>query len=262
MKKYNIIYADPTWNYKDKCHAGKRGIDYKYKTVSTFDDICTLPVKDIIADNAVLFLWCTLPTIFQYPQKVMESWGFKYKTNGFTWIKTNKVKTDTFFWGMGHYTRSNVELCIIATRGNLKRISKKVHSVIMSPIEPHSKKPDETRDRIVELYGDLPRLELYARKNTTGWDAWGDECKGSIDINALARYNRLYIYGHKIIKKLEKCIDKFIDDKRDNIYQHIHNIYFYLDNFKNDYNNLDYSIYENIKFYLDSINLEYNLKVK
>ena len=111
----------------------------------------------------------------------MEQWGFTYKTVAFVWVKQNK-KADNLFWGMGHWTRSNAELCILATKGNPKRLSASVHQVIMSHIEKHSKKPDETRKRIVELVGDLPRVELFARQKTDGWDVWGNEVESDITI--------------------------------------------------------------------------------
>ena len=83
---------------------------------------------------------------------------------------------------MGYWTRANAELCIIATKGSPKRQSKSVHQVIMSPIEQHSKKPDITRDRIVELMGDVPRIELFARQKTEGWDVWGNEAPDSVEL--------------------------------------------------------------------------------
>ena len=172
-KKYNIIYADPPWSYRDKCNAGKRGASHKYKTQS-LDWLCSLPVKDIAADDCVLFMWVTMPKLFEGPELVMKAWGFEPKTNGFLWVKRNKI-TPSWFWGMGRWTRANPELCLLATRGKPKRISASVHSVIDSPIRKHSQKPDETRDRIVELCGDLPRIELFARQRTPGWDAWGNE---------------------------------------------------------------------------------------
>jgi len=84
-------------------------------------------------------------------------------------------KSPSWFWGMGRWTRSNAELCLIATKGKPKRINAGVHSVIDTPIEAHSKKPDEARRRIIELVGDLPRIELFARQKTKGWDVWGSE---------------------------------------------------------------------------------------
>ncbi len=176
MKKYNIVLADPSWSYTDKALAGKRGASCKYP-VQSVEWICSLPVKELVADDAVLFLWVTMP---QLPEafKVIEAWGFQYKTAGFNWIKTNKKNHDTLFMGMGNWTRANGELCLLATRGKPKRKSASVHSVIKTPIEGHSKKPDVTRDRIVELLGDLPRIELFARQQVAGWDGFGYDLDG------------------------------------------------------------------------------------
>ena len=171
-KKYNIIYADPPWSYKDKAQAGKRGACFKYP-VMNLQDICNLPIKDIVADDCILFLWVTMPMLKE-GLELIEKWGFVYKTNAFTWVKTNK-KSNTLFWGMGNWTRANSELCLIATKGKPKRIAANVHSVVMTPIEQHSKKPDEVRERIVRLCGDLPRIELFARQHIEGWDCWGNE---------------------------------------------------------------------------------------
>lgn len=171
-KRYEIIYADPPWSYRDKSASGKRGAIFKYK-VQEQDWICNLPVQDISGDNCILFLWVTMP---QLPNafEVINSWGFKYKTVGFTWVKKNK-KQDSWFWGMGNWTRANAEICLLATKGNPKRVNAGVHSVIDTPVEEHSKKPDTVRDRIVTLCGDLPRIELFARQKTQGWDVWGNE---------------------------------------------------------------------------------------
>lgn len=171
-KKYNIIYADPPWSYKDKCHSGKRGAEYKYPTMS-ISDICNLPVKDITRKDSALFLWVTNPFL-PFGSEIMEAWGFDYKTVAFFWIKKNK-KSGTNFWGMGNWTRANPEVCLLGIKGKPKRLLASVHSVIESPIEIHSKKPGETRDRIIQLLGDIPRIELFAREKTQGWDAWGNE---------------------------------------------------------------------------------------
>ena len=178
QNKYDIIYVDVPWTYKDKCHSGERGVEYKYKTMK-LEDICALPVKELASDNCCLFFWVTMPQLFN-AEKVMNAWGFKYKTNAFTWVKTNKKKTDTLFWGMGSYTRANSELCLLGTKGKPKRINADVHSVIMSPIRGHSAKPAETRKRIVRLCGEKPRIELFAREKTEGWDVWGNEVESDI----------------------------------------------------------------------------------
>ena len=149
-KKYNIIYADPPWSYQDKALAGSRGAVCKYP-VMNIKDICDLPVEQLADNDCVLFMWVTMPKLNECFE-VIEKWGFKYKTNAFTWIKQNK-KSDSLFWGMGRWTRSNAELCLLATKGNPQRVNAGVHSVIVSHIEEHSKKPAETRNRIVSLMG-------------------------------------------------------------------------------------------------------------
>ncbi|MAG40291.1 adenine methyltransferase [Candidatus Pacearchaeota archaeon] len=172
-KKYSIIYADPPWYYRNYAdNAAGRWAGNKY-AVMTEEDICALPVSQLAADDCVLFIWVTAPMLPEALQ-VISAWGFKYKTNAFTWIKRNR-KIWTYFWGMGFWTRANAEFCFLATKGKPKRINADVHSIIDSPVEEHSKKPDVTRDRIIELVGDLPRIELFARQRTEGWSVWGLE---------------------------------------------------------------------------------------
>lgn len=174
-KKYDVIYADPPWSYRDKALAGNRGAGCKYDVMS-LEDICKLPVKELAKDDCVLFMWVTMPKLNE-AFDVIKAWGFEYKTCAFTWVKQNK-KADTLFWGMGRWTRANAELCLLATRGNPKRADAGVHSVIISHIEEHSKKPSETRDRICKLLGTgggLQKIELFARQTVEGWDCWGNE---------------------------------------------------------------------------------------
>ena len=171
-KKYNIIYADPPWSYKDKANAGKRGAGHKYETQDN-NWLENLPVRGLAADDCVLFLWVTMPKLSEC-WELIAKWGFTYKTVAFTWVKRNK-KVSSWFWGMGNWTRANAELCLIATKGKPKRINAAVHSVVDTSIEGHSKKPGVVRDRIVKLLGDVPRIELFARQETPGWDVWGDE---------------------------------------------------------------------------------------
>ena len=181
MKKYKIIYADPPWQYKVYSKKGEgRSAESHYPTMS-IEDICNIPVNKIADENCALFMWVTFPTL-KDGLKVIEKWGFSYKTVAFVWVKQNKKKP-TLFWGMGFWTRANAEICILATKGNPKRISAKVHQVIISPIEEHSKKPDETRTRIVELIGDLTRIELFARQKAKGWDSWGNEIENDIELS-------------------------------------------------------------------------------
>ncbi len=141
-----------------------RSAENHYPTMS-LEDIKNLPINNLADKNCALFMWTTIP-LLKDSFSVLDSWGFEYKSIAFVWIKLNK-KSDTLFWGMGHWTRSNAELCILATKGHPKRKSAKVHQVIMSHIQQHSKKPDEARERIIELIGDLPRIELFAREKKT-----------------------------------------------------------------------------------------------
>lgn len=171
-KKYNIIYADPPWSYRDKALAGNRGAGCKYP-VQSEDWINSLPVQSIAADDCALFLWVTMPKLNEV-FGLFPRWGFKYKTCAFTWIKRNKI-APTWFMGMGRWTRANAELCLLATSGKPKRMDAGVSSVVDTPIEAHSQKPSEVRDRIVSLMGDLPRIKLFARQAAPGWDSWGDE---------------------------------------------------------------------------------------
>lgn len=171
-KKYQIIYADPPWEYKDKALAGNRGAGCKYDVMLS-KDIAKLPIANLADDNCILFMWVTMPKLNECFD-LISSWGFEYKTCAFTWVKRNKIAS-SWFWGMGRWTRANAELCLLATKGKPSRISASVHSIIDTPIERHSKKPDIVRTKIVELCGDLPRIELFARQTAEGWDSWGNE---------------------------------------------------------------------------------------
>ena len=173
-KEYKIIYADPPWEYKVWSDKGKGRSAESHYNVMSRKDIQNLPIQNITDDDAVLFLWVTAPCLLEGIE-LIEKWDFEYKTIGFTWVKRNKI-ADSWFWGMGHYTRANAELCLLATKGKtLKRISKSVHQIVDDRIMKHSKKPDTVRNRIVELFGDIPRIELFARERVDGWDAWGNE---------------------------------------------------------------------------------------
>ena len=146
----------------------------------SIDDIRNLPVRELADKNCILFIWVTFPTLRE-AFSVIDAWGFTYKTVAFAWVKQNK-KTSSLFWGMGYWTRSNAEICLLATKGKPKRQSAGVHQFLISPIEQHSKKPDAAREKIVALMGDLPRIELFARQKTPGWDIWGNELPNSIEM--------------------------------------------------------------------------------
>ena len=182
MKKYPVIYADPPWQYRVYSKKGLgRSAESHYPTMG-IDEIRALPVAELAEKDCALFLWVTIPCLLE-GLSVLQAWGFHYKTIAFVWIKQNK-KADSLFWGMGYWTRSNAEFCILATRGSPKRQSAGVHQVIVSHIEEHSKKPQEARDRIIQLMGDVPRIELFAREKTPGWDVWGNEVESDIEMES------------------------------------------------------------------------------
>jgi len=186
QKKYQIIYADPPWRYWE---GGLKNQAQHYQTMR-IDEIATLPIGQLADANCVLFLWVTFP-ILDKVFSVAKSWGFKYSTQAFTWVKQN-AKTNTWFWGCGGWTRANAEICLLFTKGKPKRASANVHSLIEASIAAHSKKPTEARLRIVQLMGNLPRIELFARKEDLlfdaegfdGWDVWGNEVESNIDLLA------------------------------------------------------------------------------
>lgn len=180
MEPYQIIYADPPWRYDQK---SLQGAAEKHYATMSMEELCGLPVEQISAKDSLLFLWATFP---QFPAalRLISAWGFKYKTVAFLWLKKNR-KADSWFFGLGFWTRGNAELCLLATRGHPKRRAANIHQFIISPIEAHSKKPDIVRDKIVALAGDVPRIELFARQETPGWDVWGNEVTNSIQLKPI-----------------------------------------------------------------------------
>ncbi len=175
--------------------AGNRGASCKYD-VMTIQQIKALPVQKISADDCIMFFWGTWPH-YKLAPEVIESWGFEYKTCAFVWVK--RYANGKSFKGMGRWTRSNSEFCLLATKGRPKRLDKGIEQVletieegnwtpeaITTDIKEHSEKPDIFRQRIVQLCGDLPRLEMFARIFPHGWDVFGNEIK--LDLKPLELY--------------------------------------------------------------------------
>jgi len=175
---YKVICADPPWQYKHKS-LNRGGAERHYNTTSTAE-LCNIPVSNVCDDDCIMFMWATFPCLLD-AITLMTAWGFTYKTIGFNWVKTNK-NSGTPFWGMGNWTRSNSEVCLIGTKGKPKRVSRSVHSVIHAPVTRHSAKPPEVLDKIVELCGDVPRLVMFSRQAVPGWDVFGNEAPDSIEI--------------------------------------------------------------------------------
>ena len=181
LGKYGVILADPPWSFKSWSDKGKnrapdamvrqKGLAERHYKTLDLSAIAALPVGDLAAKNSVLLLWavdCMIPQALEMGQ----GWGFTFKTVAFTWVK--RTKTNTFHIGLGYWTRGNPEQCLLFTRGSPRRKSAAVRQLIDAPRREHSRKPDEQYDRIEALLPG-PYVELFARTQRPGWDAWGDQ---------------------------------------------------------------------------------------
>lgn len=187
ITKYDIILADPPWKYNSRANHKTRfrgGAEGHYDLLTT-QEICNLPISELANPNALLFMWATFPMITD-AFKVIDAWGFKYKTIGFLWAKLNP-KAGTPFFGVGYYTKSNSEPCLLATRGKaMKPIINTVSSLILAPRQEHSRKPEESLIRIERMYPDTKKLELFSREKREGWDSWGNEIESDIILGETA----------------------------------------------------------------------------
>jgi site-specific DNA-methyltransferase (adenine-specific) len=171
-KKYNIIYADPPWLY-DNAKDNNPAMGGKTYQVMSQEALALLPVQDIAAKDCSLLMWGTMPKLKE-ALWLGEQWGFRYITCAFTWVKLNP-SGNGIYSGLGHWTNGNAELCLLFKQGAPKRYAKNVKQIQMYPRGKHSAKPAEIREEIVRFLGDLPRIELFARTATPGWDVWGNE---------------------------------------------------------------------------------------
>lgn len=168
---YPIIYADPPWLYNDKMKGHSFSLDHEYETQpKTW--IQELPVRDIAAKDAVLFMWVTNPQL-PVGLETMSRWGFRYKTVAFCWRKLTSRGREAV--NLGRWTMGGMELCLLGVRGHPTRIARNVRQLVTAARREHSRKPDEVRERIVTLMGDVPRIELFARGESEGWDQWGNQ---------------------------------------------------------------------------------------
>lgn len=201
--KYGLIYADPPWSYGNTISNGAASDHYSTMNIA---DIKRLPVWELSADNSVLVMWYT-GTHVEEAREVAEAWGFDVRQMFlFTWVKFNGRAEQRFNAALeeqtihdftdllemlnaetrmnpGNYTRGNQESALVAVRGaGLERASRSVKQVIYSCQGEHSTKPAEARFRLEQLYGDVPRIELFARRPSEGWDIWGNECDSSVQM--------------------------------------------------------------------------------
>jgi site-specific DNA-methyltransferase (adenine-specific) len=170
-KHYQVIYADPPWPFRDKMKGHSFSLDHEYET-QPIEWIKGLGVRNITDSSAVLLMWAVssmLPEAFE----VMRAWGFKPVTVAFVWSKlTSKGKKVT---NLGRWTMGNVELCLLGRKGKMQRAVKNVKQLVEAERREHSRKPDEVRSRAEMLFGDVPRIELFARGTTDGWDQFGND---------------------------------------------------------------------------------------
>lgn len=203
-EKYQLIYADPAWQFKvwNRDTGQGRSAEAHYRTMS-LEEICALPVNEIADKNCVLFLWAVWPSLPEAFQ-VIEAWGFEYKTLAWEWIKLNKLwarflpglfSPDSkayqtwlprlFHLGMGYYTRANPEPCLLAVKkkGKAPVAVRNERNLLFAPVREHSQKPLEAYEKINRLYPDrFPRLEMFARNSYSGWHAWGNQAPDSISL--------------------------------------------------------------------------------
>ena len=167
MMPYSVILADPPWPSVSTGARGNAADNYK---LMTLDEICRVPVP--AAENCAFFLWARSPALPEALQ-VMSVWGFRYVTVAFVWEKISLRGEPR--WGIGLYTRPAVELCLLGMRGKLEVKAHDVGQVIRARRGQHSRKPDQQYDLIERLFGDLPRIEMFARREIVGWDSWGNQ---------------------------------------------------------------------------------------
>lgn len=168
------IYADPPWTFKVYSGKGlKRSAENHYDTMDQAGiEALGKHVEKIATKDCALFLWAVMP---QIPEalRVIKAWGFTYKTMGFTWVKRSPLER-SYHLGMGYWTRSNAELCMLAIKGSPKRLHKGVEQLVVAPVGKHSSKPSIVHDRIERLVAG-PYLEMFARRKRKGWTVWGND---------------------------------------------------------------------------------------
>ena len=178
---YRVILADPPWTFRvwSKDTGAGRSAESHYTTL----DAATLRAMRPPAEkNSALFLWAVWPSLPE-ALALIDSWGFEYKTIAFVWVKLNKNSMGTFT-GMGYYTRANTEPCLLAVRGTMPVAAHDVQALIMSPVQEHSRKPEDQYRKIERLYPQGPYLEMFARRRRAGWHAFGNEIESDVVIKA------------------------------------------------------------------------------
>ena len=195
-KKYQVIYADPPWHYHSKnydslLHKIKGGdgtTDNKYDAecakhypTLSIDEMKALPIPHIADKNCALFMWTTNAHL-QGALDIMQAWGFTYRTIAFNWVK--KYPNGNLRVLPGPWTNGGSEICLMGGKGNMKQFKRdpRVKQCLIQEVSKHSKKPQEIADRIVKLFPEVNRIELFARDAKPGWDVWGNEIENDIQM--------------------------------------------------------------------------------
>lgn len=198
--KFGAVVIDPPWHFeawKDKGYCLPSRVADAYYSTMQDDDLFNLPIQSILADDAAVFMWATMPKL-DVALDLGKAWGLTYKTVAFTWVKINEAYKGVWFtqpmspdvWklGLGYWTRANAELVLLFTQGSPKRKAMDVSQVVVAPVTKHSQKPEAVQDRIERLV-DGPYCELFARRVRSGWRCLGNEIDGLDIFEAIGRLN-------------------------------------------------------------------------
>lgn len=171
--RFRTVVADPPWSYDNKSTGGslRSGASQVYRTMR-LGEIKRLPVTEIVAEDAALFLWATVPLLDEAIE-VLRAWGFQYKTALF-WDKVR--------YGMGFWFRGQVEVCLVGVRGKCPPFRCQQRNIIVEQSERHSRKPDRFWE-LIEPIAMTPRVELFAREERPGWNRWGNEVASTVTIH-------------------------------------------------------------------------------
>lgn len=188
--KYQVIYADPPWFYNNRKTGGERkdktkfggGAMKHYPLMKDAELLAMRPFIDTLADdNCALFMWATMPRL-DFGIELLKKWGFRYATTAFVWVKRTN-SGEGLVYNPGFYTASNTEIVLLGIRGSMRPARQMLQSVVEAPRTRHSEKPPEVGRRILQMYPEASRIELFAREQVDGWDAWGNEVKEGVTLN-------------------------------------------------------------------------------
>ena len=177
--EYDVVYADPPWMYDGDPNGYAAAA--KHYQLMTLEQLIAIPVRTIMKKKSVLMLWATCPKL-DVAMDLIRGWGLHYRGVAKVWVKTKQ--NGAIMGAAGprpSFVKPTTELLLVASTKRSGRtlplLTEKMSQILMAsrPQNVHSKKPDVVRDQIVELFGDVRRIELFARTSAPGWDAWGNE---------------------------------------------------------------------------------------